>query len=80
MVDPGPASTGIAAIEDGRVYVVRPTDGGGGWTVKRAWLDKHYLVLKGDNPEVRAMVEDMRGRRLRDVVIGKVVYVGQEEE
>lgn len=80
VVDPGPESSGVTAIEDGRVYVVRPTDGGGGWTVKRAWLDKHYLVLKGDNPEVRAMVEDMRGRRLRDVVVGKVVYVGQEEE
>lgn len=80
VVDPGPAATGIASIESGRVYVVRPSEGGGGWTVKRAWLDKHYLVLKGDNPEVPAIVEDVRGKRLRDLVVGKVVYVGQEEE
>ena len=80
VVDPGPETTGVRAIEDGRIYLCRP-DGGDGWTVKRAWLagGARYLVLKGDNPTSGAIVEDMKGRALRDVIVGRVIYVGQEE-
>jgi len=80
VVDPGPESTGVTSIEDGDIYVCKPGDGDG-WTVKRAWMAdrSRYLVLKGDNPSQGAIVEDMKGRALRDVVVGKVVYIGQEE-
>lgn len=79
VVDPGPES-GLPLIDDGMIYLCKP-GGGDGWTVKRAWLAEksRYLVLKGDNPTQGAIVEDMKGRRLRDVVVGKVIYIGQEE-
>lgn len=81
VVDPGPEGTGLTEIDSGAIYVCKP-GGGDGLTVKRAWLagDRRYLVLKGDNPDQGAIVEDMKGRPLRDVVVGKVVYIGQEEE
>lgn len=80
VVDPGPAELGVRAIDDGRIYLCKPGDGDG-WTVKRAWLagGARYLVLKGDNPASSALVEDMKGRPLRDVIVGRVIYVGQEE-
>ena len=81
VVDPGPERAGLSKIDDGAIYVCRPGDGEG-WTVKRAWLTDgaRYLVLKGDNPDQGAIVEPMKSRELRSVIVGKVVYIGQEEE
>jgi SOS-response transcriptional repressor LexA len=81
VIDPGAERTGLTTIDSGAIYVCRPGDGDG-WTVKRAWLTERarYLVLKGDNPDQGAIVEDMKGRELRSVIVGKVVYIGQEEE
>jgi transcriptional regulator with XRE-family HTH domain len=82
VIDPGPEETGIVEIEDARIYLCRPSGGDGGLTIKRAWLagNNRYLVLKGDNPARGAIVEDMKGRALREVIVGRVVYIGQEEE
>lgn len=79
VVDPGPENVGIASIEDGAIYLCKP-GGGDGWTVKRAWMAEksRYLVFKGDNPAQGAIVEDMKGRSLREVIVGRVVYLGQE--
>lgn len=80
VVDPGTAEVGVTSIDDGRIYLCKPSNADG-WTVKRAWLagESRYLVLKGDNPTSGAIVVDMHGRPLRDVIVGRVIYIGQEE-
>lgn len=84
VVDRGPGGEGVAesAFRPGGLYLVRVDDG---LTVKRAFVSEanQILTLISDNPDqVRhpPMPVPLRGVRLQSLLVGKIVWIGQEPE
>jgi hypothetical protein len=83
VVDRGPRGQGIASaaeLKPGRLYLVNVE---GGLTVKRVLPSEGTLILVSDNPDRTAYppkVVTMKGRTLQKVVIGRVIWIGHEEE
>lgn len=82
VVDRGPRGEGVVTkpeeIKRGGVYLVRPE--GEGLTVKRLYVEGGVLSLVSDNAErfpPRPIILKGAGR-LQQLVVGKVIWVGQE--
>lgn len=81
VADRGPGGEGIAdlaRVRDGRIYVCKP--GSEGITLKRVHRAGKGLILSSDNDRYQPAHVDLAGRNLQDVLLGLVVWVGQEEE
>ena len=78
LVDRGPGGEGLTSIEDGRVYLLAIDDG---LTVKRVYQVDHHLVACPDNTTAdhRPFVVEMKGKRLQDVVKGRVIWVANQD-
>ncbi len=79
VVDRGPRGEGLSSVEDGKIYLVRPPGDEGGLAVKRVFKERRTIILSSDNRDVRPFTVDMKGRSLKDVLVGRVVWIGQEE-
>jgi transcriptional regulator with XRE-family HTH domain len=85
VVDRGPGGHGVRELREvvqGGIYVARPE--GDGLTVKRVNVDRDAnLILTADNPDRKRYPPRtlfMKGRELQKVLIGRVRWIGQEEE
>ncbi len=78
VVDRGPRGEGLSSFVDGKIYLVRPPDDGG-LAIKRAHRAGRSLVFNSDNREVPPFAVDIKGRSLKDVLVGRVVWIGEEE-
>ncbi|HNX49226.1 MAG TPA: XRE family transcriptional regulator [Thermoanaerobaculaceae bacterium] len=78
LIDRGPGSEGPTAVEDGRVYLLSFDDG---LTVKRVYRIDDHLVACPDNTtgEHRPFVIELKGKRLQDVVKGRVIWVANQD-
>jgi DNA-binding Xre family transcriptional regulator len=82
VVDRGVAGDGIRELQrsdQGRLYVVRlPEDDG--LYVKRVYRSVDALALWSDNPDARPRLHlvALKGRRLQDVLLGRVRWIGGE--
>jgi phage repressor protein C with HTH and peptisase S24 domain len=76
LVDRGPGARGPTQIEDGKVYLLRDLDDDGGAFVKRVYQRGAHLVLASDNEDAGPRLVNLRGRRIQDVVVGRVRWVG----
>lgn len=84
MIDRGPQGEGVASLErdgDGKVYLVKPP-GEEGMQVKRVFKSGEHLVLWSDNPATknRAQVVPIRRLQLQSILLGRVRWVGRDEE
>lgn len=83
IIDRGSAREGIIEDEmkDGSIYLVRHPDEEG-MKVKRVYRSGDALVLWSDNPNAspRAEVVPLKGKRLQEILLGRVVWVGRDEE
>jgi len=79
MIDRGPGGLGVVEPEDGKIYLCRPPDEDG-VTVKRVFrAGKQALMLWPDNPLHKPVPVDMKDRRMQDIVLARVRWIGQEE-
>lgn len=81
MVDRGPGCRGWTECEDGKIYLCRPAEEG--VTVKRVFRGGDHsraLVLWSDNPAFKPIVVDLKGKSLQSILLGRVRWIGQEEE
>lgn len=80
LVDRGPGGRGVVELEDGKVYLCRPRSGG--VTLKRVFrAGRRALMLWADNPTHHPdPLELQAGERVQDFVLGRVRWVGQEED
>lgn len=82
VVDRGVAGDGIRELQrsdQGKLYVVRlPEDDG--LYVKRVYRSVDALALWSDNPDARPRLHlvALKGRRLQDVLLGRVRWIGSE--
>lgn len=80
LVDRGAGGRGVSEIEDGKIYLCRPD--GSGVTLKRVFrAGRRALMLWADNPtHAPQPVELEAGQRVQDFVLGRVRWIGQEED
>lgn len=80
LVDRGPGGRGLHEIDDGKVYLCRPR--GEGVTLKRVFrAGRRALMLWADNPTHKPQpIELEAGERMQDFVLGRVRWIGQEED
>lgn len=82
VVDRGARGHGLAERKDivqGKIYLVNIE---GGLTVKRVFLDDGVLVLVADNPDRERYpptLVQLKGKELHKIIVGRVVWIGQEE-
>lgn len=82
VVDRGPRGLGLSERKDiaqGKVYLVNVD---GGLTIKRVFVDDGMLVLVGDNSDRERyppQLVPIKGRELHKIIVGRVVWIGQEE-
>lgn len=78
LIDRGPSGEGLTSVEDGRVYLISWDDG---LTVKRVHRAGEHLVCSPDNVtgKHRPFVVALKGRRLQEVVKGKVIWVANQD-
>lgn len=82
VVDRGAGGRGIAERRDlvaGKIYLVNIE---GGLTIKRVFVDDGALILVADNPDRERyppQLVPLKGRELQRIVVGRVVWIGQEE-
>lgn len=84
VIDRGPKGQGIASneVQTGAIYLVKPDDEGG-LAVKRVFVDGSTVVLTSDNPDRRRYPPrtiPLREKRLHQLLIGRVRWIGQEED
>lgn len=83
VIDRGAGGRGVTDLREvrqGGIYLVRIDDG---LTVKRVNVDGQALILSADNPDKRTFPSrhvPLRGTRVQDVLVGRVRWIGQEEE
>lgn len=83
VVDRGPGGRGIAEtreIKQGAIYLVNP---GEGLTVKRVFVSEGILTLASDNPDQKSYPPrpiPLKGKELQRLVVGRVRWIGHEEE
>jgi phage repressor protein C with HTH and peptisase S24 domain len=69
-------------VKQGGIYLVQPPDGG--LTVKRVYVSDGSLILTSDNPDRTAFparaVSLKSGRQLQKVLVGRVRWIGHEED
>lgn len=78
LVDRGPGGEGLQTVENGKIYLLQID---GGLTVKRCYLAGEHLVATPDNrtPEHDPVVLELRGRRLQEIVKGRVIWVANQD-
>lgn len=84
IVDLGPNREGIAELtahDEGKVFVVKHPDEDG-MKVKRVYRSGDQLIFWSDNPTASPRVEavDLKGRSLHKILLGRVVWVGRDED
>lgn len=84
VVDRGPHGQGWPDVRDLKpagLYVVRPDEEG--LTVKRIFRDGEHLLLMPDNPDrerFQPRLVPLKGRRLQHLIVGRVRWIGHEED
>lgn len=68
---------GGVGLEEGGIYLLQDDDG---HTVKRVALVDHSILLYADNPRYRPRHLDLEDIDVRHVILGRVLWVGQEAE
>ena len=81
LADLGPRGKGHQRVESGHIYVLKQP-GEGGLQVKRAAVKPRgeQLVIWGDNRSYPPETISLEGRSLPEVVVGRVRWIGHEEE
>jgi len=78
LIDRGPRGEGLTEIKDNKVYLLATEDG---LTVKRVHRVGEHLIATPDNhsEEHRPFVVELRGRRIQDIVKGRVIWVACQD-
>lgn len=84
VVDRGPKGEGVPELlpaDEGRVFLVKHPEEEG-MKVKRVYRSGSTLIFWSDNPTTKPRVEavPVKGRDLKAILLGRVVWVGRDEE
>lgn len=66
-------------IEDGKIYLLQSEDEDEGHTVKRLALVDHHVVVYADNPTFKPYKIDLESRDARQIILGRVRWIANEE-
>lgn len=79
LLDRGPEGQGHARVDPGKIYLVwEPNEEG--LTVKRAFRSRSTLILWPDNQAYEPLTIELTDRDIRSFLVGRVRWIGQEEE